>query len=505
MFRGISFGIEGQPRSYLSRALIITRRELRDSARDWRILSPLLSLTFIVPALIVAGVRMGSGFLERLEAGTFENRVLPFATLAVGFFPMSFSLILALESFVGEKERNSLEALLSAPLTDLELFTGKFLAAVIPTVLSCVYGTVVFVSGILITGGPLPAQPIDIIFFLFLGSAKALVMVGGAVIVSSHATSVRGANLLASFVIVPMAIVIQIEAVIVISGQSTGLFFVLLGLIIIFIILVRTGVRVFNREELLSKEGGDSLKFGLILKNFGQIFSRTPYETIENRKTDLKKFSIWRLYRHDIPQIIRLNGPAVITVVMSIMIGIFLGWWISAQQPVKDLLNSYTGNIADNYTRPESSVCQPDFFARQGITWYYLFFNNARAVLIGSALGFFTLGIAGLVLLMASLAPLGVIGNLLNMAGANFILILVGFVLPHGILELPAAIIAIGAGLQVGTCFVLPPKGLSIGRSLQLALVNYVKLLPLVIPLLLVAAIIEANLTPIIGCSLVNK
>ena len=44
-------------------------------------------------------------------------------------------------------------------------------------------------------------------------TVEALVMVSGAVVVSSQTTSVRAANLLASFIIIPMALLMQAEAV----------------------------------------------------------------------------------------------------------------------------------------------------------------------------------------------------------------------------------------------------------------------------------------------------
>ena len=45
---------------------------------------------------------------------------------------ISISLVIALETFVGEKERRSLEPLFSTPLTNTELYVGKTLAAMIP-------------------------------------------------------------------------------------------------------------------------------------------------------------------------------------------------------------------------------------------------------------------------------------------------------------------------------------------------------------------------------------
>ena len=47
-------------------------------------------------------------------------------------------------------------------------------------------------------------------------------MVAAAVIVSSQATSVRAANLLVSFIIVPMALLIQFEAAALFWGNHVG-------------------------------------------------------------------------------------------------------------------------------------------------------------------------------------------------------------------------------------------------------------------------------------------
>ena len=58
--------------------------------------------------------------------------LLPLLPMIVGFFPVSISLVIALETFVGEKERLSLEPLLSTPLTNTELYLGKSFAAMLP-------------------------------------------------------------------------------------------------------------------------------------------------------------------------------------------------------------------------------------------------------------------------------------------------------------------------------------------------------------------------------------
>ncbi len=48
--------------------------------------------------------------------------------------PLMFSSVVGADSFVGERERKTMEALLYSPATDMELFLGKVLAAVIPAI-----------------------------------------------------------------------------------------------------------------------------------------------------------------------------------------------------------------------------------------------------------------------------------------------------------------------------------------------------------------------------------
>ena len=100
-------------RSSLGTALIITRRELRDSFRDWRILTPIIILTLIFPFLMDLTSRWATNWVSQFTEPLLVERLNPFLLMVVGFFPISFSLIIALESFVGEKERNSIEPLLS--------------------------------------------------------------------------------------------------------------------------------------------------------------------------------------------------------------------------------------------------------------------------------------------------------------------------------------------------------------------------------------------------------
>jgi ABC-type transport system involved in multi-copper enzyme maturation permease subunit len=100
-------------------ALVITRREVRDQFRDWRIFFPVIALTLFFPFLMNFTAGQLIGFVEQYGANIIVDRLIPFFLLIVGFFPISVSLVIALESFVGEKERGSIEPLLNSPFKRL--------------------------------------------------------------------------------------------------------------------------------------------------------------------------------------------------------------------------------------------------------------------------------------------------------------------------------------------------------------------------------------------------
>ena len=214
-------------RKQISPALIITNREVRDQFRDWRIIFPIVILTIFFPSLMNFTARQAVTFVERYGAPLIGYRLIPFLLMVVGFFPISVSLVIALESFVGEKERHSIEPLLCTPLSDWQLYLGKLLAAMVPPLLASYLGIGVYLLGTYLQVGWRP-DPVLLLQIVLLTTVQALVMVSGAVVVSTQTTSVRAANLLASFIIIPMALLIQGESVIMFWARYSVLWWAIL-------------------------------------------------------------------------------------------------------------------------------------------------------------------------------------------------------------------------------------------------------------------------------------
>jgi len=231
-------------------AYTVARRELRDQLRDWRILAPIAALTLFFPVLMNFTAQRAVEFVERYGADIIGERLVPFLLMVVGFFPISISLVIALESFAGERERLSLEPLLATPLTDSQLYFGKIAASLLTPLGAAFLGIFVYLAGLLVRIGWRP-PPQLLLQVLLLTAAQAVVMVTGAVVISSQTTSVRAANLLASFIIVPISQLIIGESLIMFWGRYHILWWIVVALVLISVVLVRMGLHLFNREELL--------------------------------------------------------------------------------------------------------------------------------------------------------------------------------------------------------------------------------------------------------------
>src|SRR4029079_16928370 len=114
-------------------------------------------------------------------------------------------------------------------------------------------------------------SPYMLTLILLLTFAHAVLMVSSAIVISVQATTVRAANLLASFVVVPVAFLLQGETVLIFWGNEDVLWYAIVGVTLLAGLLVRLGLSHFRREYLLGREI-DTLNFKLIGRKFRDRF-----------------------------------------------------------------------------------------------------------------------------------------------------------------------------------------------------------------------------------------
>ena len=471
----------------LRQALILTRREVRDQFRDWRIIAPILVLTLFFPGLMNFTAEQVVNYVARFDVPLIGDRLIPFLLMVVGFFPISISLVIALESFVGEKERGSIEPLLSSPLTDLQLYLGKLFAVVIPPLVGSYLGIIVYLVGVYRQVGWTP-DPTLLTQIVVLTSVQALLMVSGAVVISVQATSARAANLLASFIIVPMAMLLVGESMIMFWARYGVLWWAILGQLLITALLVRTGIAYFNREELLGREL-DALN----LKWSWYIFS-------EQFKGKAQSISNW--YR----EVFSRTLPQMFVPILLVAFSLGIGGWIGAQQAEIYILPAQSldwSNLGDGFVRGVEGFESIHFFSIGGVRAVWL--QNLRAIALATVLGLFTFGVIGILVLMLPFVLIGYFVATAANIGISPWTFMAAFVLPHGILEIPAIILAGGAALRLGATLTAPAKGRTMSEALLESLADWARvMLALVCPMLLAAAVLEIYVTPRVAIQLLG-
>lgn len=465
-------------------AWVIAKREVRDQFRDWRIIFPIAALTVFFPFLMNFTAQQLLGFVSRYGADIIGERLIPFLLMICGFFPTSFSLVIALESFVGEKERGSIEPLLNSPIKDWQLYLGKLVSSTVPPLFGSFLGMSVYLAGLLISDVPIPGLQVMVIIVL-LTIVQAFMMVAGAVVVSTQATSVRAANLLASFIIIPVALLIQGESIVMFWGDYRVLWLAILGTGLIAALLIRVGLAHFQREELLGREI-DVLNIKWGLRIFWLRFSGGTK-------------NVWEWYRRVLPSTLKAMRKAILFSAVLAAAGAVIGV-LSVKRFLIPLDPSNFMNLEERL----GGVMQIFPIFSMGPV-FAIWWQNLRVMLVALILGEFTLGILGSLPMMISLAAVGFIMGTLGANGLPVLQYFVGFILPHGIFEIPGAILATGAVLQAGLILATPTPGKTVSEVSIEALADWVKVLVgIVIPLLFVGAAVEAWITPRLALILMN-
>jgi uncharacterized membrane protein SpoIIM required for sporulation len=296
-----------------------------------------------------------------------------------------------------------------------------------------------------------------------------------------QATTIRAANLLASFVVVPVAFLLQGETVLIFWGNEDVLWFAILGVTLLAALLVRLGLSHFRREYLLGREI-DTINFKWIGRTFRQRFTGQAKSVAE-----------W--YRSELPVTLKqLRDPLLIVIGLSVIAGVASYLWVVRNVPAyieltPDRVDQFKTFIADNLTNLDS--------LGERLPAPVLFFHNARTTVAFLLLGLLSFGTLGLTLFVGNIALVGGVLGAAHLVGYSPLLAFVSGILPHGIFELSAIFLATAAMLKVAAQLVTPQPEKSLGETLLLALADWFRIfVGIVLPFLAVAAVIEIYVTP---------
>lgn len=190
--------------------------------------------------------------LTELQQGlifTIETMNLMFLLL-----PMILPTVLAADSFVGEKDRKTIVNLLVAPISDLEIYLGKVLSTIIPTMIAILVAGIIYIASttyvtLQVLGFPYLLNPKFIALITIVTPLLVIASTNLMIWISTRTSTTRDAQQLGSTISL-------IGVPFILSAMFTLYFYpiyfvgVLLLLVGIDYFSIRLGIGLMNREKL---------------------------------------------------------------------------------------------------------------------------------------------------------------------------------------------------------------------------------------------------------------
>lgn len=175
----------------------------------------------------------------------------------------------------------------------------------------------------------------------------------------------------------------------------------------------------------------------------------------------------------------------IISLSLTFLVSILLGYFLLNE----DLAQKFSYEFIKN---KENILINGEISAKE------LFINNVRASFIMVIVGFIPFLFLPYLGSFANGFIIGVIGKMLSFKKMNLLRAFVFGILPHGIFEIPALIYAMYLGVTF--CLNITKKFLKKDREnfSDLFRKNIMNFIKIVIPLLIIAALIEAYVTPLL-------
>jgi ABC-type Na+ efflux pump permease subunit len=269
----------------LCKAALVFQKDWLEIRRNWQVLLPLLSVPIVfavalpavavLPTLSIPAHSSSQGLVAIMKTlpahvrneivGMTGQQAIAYMMLLYLFapvfliIPIIVSSVIASDSFAGEKERKTIEALLATSLSDGEMLLGKILVSFLPavavtTVAFLIYSAVVdYMTLGLFDGRFLLPNMIWLSLIFGLAPAVAFADIGLTVIISARVKGVREAQQISALLLVPLFAAVL--------GQASGSVFfdpslitALTALLIAFdIVILGASIKAFGRDRILTR------------------------------------------------------------------------------------------------------------------------------------------------------------------------------------------------------------------------------------------------------------
>jgi ABC-2 type transport system permease protein len=263
----------------------IVRKDLKVVSTRKGVMIPLIVVPLVIlillPALAALAPQAGNlgvsplnglgAFLQNMPPGLRSqlagyNEAQQIIILAIVYFlapmylilPLMVASVIAADSFAGEKERKTLEALIYTPTTDLELFTAKLLTALIPAMAVSWLGFICYaIVANLAAWGTIGRiffpNLMWVILVLWVAPGAAGLGLSTMVLVSSRASGFQDAYQIGGAVVLPVVLLLVAQIAGVLYFSVGVVLLVGLVLWVMDAALLFLGAKTFRRSEIIAR------------------------------------------------------------------------------------------------------------------------------------------------------------------------------------------------------------------------------------------------------------
>jgi ABC-type Na+ efflux pump permease subunit len=255
----------------------LVAKDLTAIRRSKAVMIPMLGLPFFLMVIVPLGIGLAARGPKQPDV-TSLLRVAPHAltmpilrlpvqqrlvVLVNGYLlaplfliaPLMVASVLAADAFAGEKDRRTLEGLLHLPIDDRDLFYGKVIGALLPTVVVCWVGFGCFAVVANSVAWPVMHRVFVptwrwMALIFWVTPAVAAFGLGAIVRVSARARSTPEANQMSAAVVLPLIFATWVQATGLLIAPLSWTLVIGLVLWLLALALLSRGARRFTRDRL---------------------------------------------------------------------------------------------------------------------------------------------------------------------------------------------------------------------------------------------------------------
>jgi ABC-type Na+ efflux pump permease subunit len=244
----------------MRRAWLVARKDIKEAFGRRAMMLRMGVVSLLLPVFygVLTGREIGDAVQRHQPVGAALGGTIPLFAAIVAVVGAMLAITITAHAIAGEREWRTIEALLATPTSDLEIFAGKVLAALLPAVVMGYGGGLLFFGSARLTAGAAATGSAP----GMLAAAKvialgvpvcATILAAIGVIVSARCATAASAQQISGLAVMPVLGLIIYAGLKLSQWSAPVLLLLLAGMLVLCAALLLLGAKSLGREELIAR------------------------------------------------------------------------------------------------------------------------------------------------------------------------------------------------------------------------------------------------------------